>query len=147
MLKRTVSSGNTPRGLAALAILLSLTTLSKGQASEPFLSGYSNEARQKLPPGVPQGYVITPFGYFHPSCVKEIEEGETLLADGRIIHKGGTVDISAPICSFPHFSPGGLLVTDQLQEREPGIGTTNSGWIEYISTTATTGTSYSQLSA
>ena len=36
-------------------------------------------AGRNRPAGVPDGYVITPFGYFHPSCVRRLAEGETLL--------------------------------------------------------------------
>jgi len=44
------------------------------------------------PAVAPQGYVITPFGYFHPSCVREVASGDTVLADGRVQHADGTVD-------------------------------------------------------
>ena len=37
-------------------------------------------AGRNRPAGVPDGYVITPFGYFHPSCVRQMAEGETLLS-------------------------------------------------------------------
>ncbi|MEO4011093.1 hypothetical protein [Chromobacterium piscinae] len=31
------------------------------------------------PTGVPQNYLITPFGYFHPSCVREVADGARLM--------------------------------------------------------------------
>lgn len=31
------------------------------------------------PAGVPQNYLITPFGYFHPSCVREVADGARLM--------------------------------------------------------------------
>src|ERR1035441_2122355 len=47
-------------------------------------------AGQNRPATVPEGYVITPFGYFHPSCVQSLAKGERLLADGRVQHADGT---------------------------------------------------------
>ena len=31
------------------------------------------------PPQVPEEYIVTPFGYFHPSCVVHLAEGEELM--------------------------------------------------------------------
>jgi len=64
------------------------------------------------PANVPSDYVITPFGYFHPSCVREIKQGETLLGDGRIRFADGTEEAIAPFCGFPRYSPNGELVVD-----------------------------------
>jgi len=42
------------------------------------------------PSDVPYGYVITPFGYFHPSCVRTVGRSDIVLADGRVQHADGT---------------------------------------------------------
>ena len=34
------------------------------------------------PATVPEGYLVTPMGYFHPSCVKEVARGD-ILRPGR----------------------------------------------------------------
>ena len=80
------------------------------------------------PATVPSDYVITPFGYFHPSCVREVKAGETLLGDGRIRFEDGTEETNAASCSFSRYGP-----TGQLAGKDPG----NSGplsiswnWIE-----------------
>jgi hypothetical protein len=45
------------------------------------------------PAAVPAVYVITPFGYFHPSCVNHLAEGDVLLQDEKAIqHANGTYD-------------------------------------------------------
>ena len=62
------------------------------------------------PANVPSDYVITPFGYFHPSCVRQTQEGETLLADGRIRFADGSEETAAPACGFPRYTPKGELV-------------------------------------
>jgi len=64
------------------------------------------------PTSVPSDYVITPFGYFHPSCVREIMEGQTVLADGRIRFADGTEEATAPFCSFPRYTATGELVVE-----------------------------------
>ena len=64
------------------------------------------------PTNLPSDYVITPFGYFHPSCVHEIKPGETLLGDGRIRFADGTEELVASSCGFPRYSPSGELVVE-----------------------------------
>lgn len=62
------------------------------------------------PPAVPEGYVITPMGYFHASCVQELAEGDILRKDEKAIeHKDGSFD---PIhsCEFPRYTPAGEKV-------------------------------------
>jgi uncharacterized repeat protein (TIGR03803 family) len=62
------------------------------------------------PVGVPDGYVITPSGYFHPSCVRQLKEGETLLEDGRVLqHADGTTE-SVPACAYPRYTARGEIV-------------------------------------
>jgi hypothetical protein len=95
------------------------------------------------PAGVPDGYVITPFGYFHPSCVRHIAAGATVLADGRVQHADGAVDEKAPVCNYPRYSPTGKLVTaDTAKEEPPSI---RHSWIEDGNTA--TNTAYGEISA
>jgi len=88
-------------------------------------AGIGPVAGASRPAGVPAGYVITPFGYFHPSCVERLAKGEKLLADGRVQHADGTVEAVAPVCTYPRYTPSGLPVT-------PGAGLSAeiNGWIE-----------------
>jgi hypothetical protein len=103
------------------------------------------------PAAVPDDYVITPFGYFHPSCVQALGEKETVFSDGRVLRADGSVK-AAPACDFPHFSPAGEKIEQGMEgvtarqliaggETAPNI----SGWLEYISTT--TSTSYGEIAA
>ena len=78
-------------------------------------------AGSNRPANVPSDYVITPFGYFHPSCVREAKNGETVLGDGRIRFADGTEETIAPFCSFPHYTAKGELVVE---------GSANSGPLE-----------------
>jgi len=95
------------------------------------------------PVGVPDGYVITPFGYFHPSCVLRLTEGEALLADGRVIqHADGAISNIAP-CDYPRYTASGEIVTAGAVGAPPP--TISHSWIE--SAGATTSTSYGALTA
>jgi hypothetical protein len=94
---------------------------------------------------VPADFVITPFGYFHPSCVFEIEEGERLLPDGRVEHTDGAVDANAPVCGYPHYTSTGSMAPTDVREESGAKAPVISGWLEYVS--ATTSTSYGEIAA
>jgi hypothetical protein len=80
------------------------------------------------PASVPSDYVITPFGYFHPSCVGQVKNGETVLADGRIRFADGTEETSAASCAFPRYAPTGELVAEGQTSAGPSLITWS--WIE-----------------
>src|SRR3984957_11009026 len=77
------------------------------------------------PAAVPEGYVITPFGYFHPFCVRGIANGDTVLADGRVQHASGATDTTAPVCSYAHYTAAGEIV-----KVGPVPPTITHSWIE-----------------
>jgi len=77
------------------------------------------------PAAVPQGYVITPFGYFHPSCVRAVASGDTVLADGRVQPTDGAVDAEAPVCGYPQYTAAGEIVS--VGPMPPSI---THSWIE-----------------
>lgn len=95
------------------------------------------------PANVPVEYVTTPFGYFHPSCVRLLAEGNTLLADGRVQLPNGAVE-PTHVCSYPHYTPDGTMLTDDAAARGADPPVIN-GWLESVS--ATTNTSYGKISA
>jgi hypothetical protein len=95
------------------------------------------------PANVPDGYVITPFGYFHPSCVQSLTKGETLMADGRLQHPNGTVEEKAAVCSYPHFTRSGIS-SSAPEAKTPEI----NGWLENANVTTNSATrSYGALIA
>ena len=87
------------------------------------------------PAEVPADYVITPFGYFHPSCVRTLTSGSTVLHDGRVQHPDGTVEETAQSCAYPHYRVG------PSGETKPTI----NSWVEDIDTTSTS--SYGELTS
>ncbi len=80
------------------------------------------------PASVPSDYVITPFGYFHPSCVRIAQQGETVLADGRVQFADGTEETVASVCSFPHYTAMGELVAEGSAKLGPAY--IQHSWIE-----------------
>jgi hypothetical protein len=102
-------------------------------------------AGPERPANVPAGFVITPFGYFHPSCVFRAEEGQTLLSNGRVQQANGKVAAKLPACAYSHYTRSGLAVAPGAQvarqTREPVI----TGWLEYVQ--AVTDTWYDGITA
>jgi len=98
-------------------------------------------ARPIRPAGVPDNYVITPFGYFHPSCVLHVAEGETLLAKGRVLQRADGSLENLQECQFPHYAVSGEIVAGATKVESPTI----NGWVE--SEGVTTSTSYGEIVA
>jgi hypothetical protein len=104
--------------LTALAVLATSTILAQVPAG-------SNR-----PSGVPEGYVITPFGYYHQSCVHTLAEGEP--------NAGNTP------CTHPAFRPDG---TPKVEGEKKTPSPTINGWVESTSITAPTNKSFSAVYA
>lgn len=96
------------------------------------------------PTSVPSDYVITPFGYFHPSCVREIKEGQTVLADGRIRFADGTEEANVPFCNYPRYTSKGEAVVEGASD--PRSSYISWDWIE-AGQVSTQTTSYGRLKA
>jgi len=89
-------------------------------------------AGARRPAAVPAGYLITPFGYFHPSCVKQLAKGDVLREDRNAVeHANGSSD-SVQQCAYPHYRADGEKVTgaEPAGTRPPDI---SHAWIEYAS--------------
>jgi hypothetical protein len=87
------------------------------------------------PATVPADYVITPFGYFHPSCVNQLAEGDVLHQDEKTIeHANGTFD-KIQACAYPHYRADGEAVTgDERAAKQPDI---THAWVEDAAVTTT----------
>ncbi len=128
-----------PACVAVAGMLLLCSAGLSGQAVDTGVSALMNR-----PPNVPEEYGITPFGYFHPSCVHMVAEGNTLLADGRVEHPDGAID-AAPVCDYPHYTSTGRLVPVDAKQRREINPLTISGWL--LSVSATTSESYYKIAA
>jgi hypothetical protein len=89
--------------LRSIAITMLVAGLPAAQALTP--------AGPKRPATVPADYVITPFGYFHPSCVMHLAKGDVVRQDENAIrHANGTSD-NMPVCAYAHYKADGEKVT------------------------------------
>ena len=71
------------------------------------------------PAVVPAHYVITPFGYFDPSCVKHLAKGDVLRKDEKTIeHANGTRD-NTPVCAFAHYTADGEKIIGDERAVQP----------------------------
>jgi len=129
-------------GFAVLAVIVIFSSLMNAQASAFRPATNVTLAGSNRPADVPQGYVITPLGYFHPSCVMMLAPGNTLL-DSGVQHADGTIE-PAPVCHYAHYTPSGVVVFPESKTLS-GIDPTINGWLEYINTT--TSSSYNAIEA
>jgi hypothetical protein len=89
------------------------------------------------PATVPSGYVITPFGYFHPGCVVHLAEGDELRPNRSVIQHANGTSGQMPACGHPHYTADGEAVYGDAQgAKDPNI---SHSWI--IATNVTTTTS------
>lgn len=94
------------------------------------------------PATVPAGYVITPFGYFHTSCVLHLAPGDALNKNA-IQHANGSID-NIQACAYPQYSAAGVEVAGPGGAQVAGGGepTISHAWVEYASTITSTSFGY-----
>jgi hypothetical protein len=102
-----------------------------GSDADPIEDGGSGAVR---PPTVPGDFVTTPHGYFHPSCVVEVAEGETLRDDGVLLRADGEAREVAG-CRHARYDREGRQIT----RRSAVAGTLPAvvnGWVAATSSTS-----------
>jgi hypothetical protein len=137
--------------LVALCLLFTSIVVSVYSGANSASAAATNEkakeplASSRRPSVVPEGYVITPFGYFHPSCVQSLANGERLIGDGRVQHADGSLEKSVVACKYPRYSRTGVAARTGLTTLPPPE---ISGWLENANiTTGSTAKSYGALVA
>ena len=92
-------------------------------------------AGPRRPAAVPADFVITPFGYYHPSCVNHLAKGDVLLQDEKAIQRTNGTHENIPQCAYPHYrADGEKVVGDERAVKDPNI---SHAWIESASVTTT----------
>lgn len=115
------------RLLKSIAFITLVASLAAAQAP----------AGPKRPAAVPRDFVVTPFGYFHPSCVSHLAKGDVLRQDESVIQRANGTYENIQQCAYPHFEADGTKVVGDVQpagdgkSEPPYIG---HSWIEYAST-------------
>ena len=64
------------------------------------------------PANVPAEYVVTPFGYMHPSCLVHLREGES-VGKNTIHHADGSVE-SVAECQYSRFKSNGEVIAESV---------------------------------
>jgi hypothetical protein len=88
-------------------------------------------AGKRRPSIVPHEYVTTPFGYFHPTCVKQLSEGDILRKDGGVIQHADGSFRRLQACMYQHYNFRG----EAAPNTEVGSPSVNHGWVEAESVT------------
>jgi hypothetical protein len=103
---------------AAAGLLLGCGTTANGSADNN-QAGAEEAFAVARPATVPSEFVLTPYGYFHPSCVVEVRPGET-VGQGRILQANG---LSRPIagCQHPSFDNQGRAISRDAPVRPSSI--------------------------
>jgi hypothetical protein len=123
--------------------LLKLITIAAMPLAGVVAAQAQTPAGPNRPATVPSGYVITPFGYFHSSCVVHLAKGDELRPSQRVIHHANGASSQMPACGYPHYSVTGEPVYgDERGVQDPDI---SHSWI--VSLSVTTTSSYGFLSA
>jgi len=107
-----------------------------------FAAALTAAAADNRPAVVPQNFVITPFGYYHPSCINHLAQGDVLHTDEKAIARANGTREPIPMCGFPHFKADGTRV-DGNEPAGQDPPTISHAWVEYAS--ITTSTSYGQI--
>ncbi|PMS19383.1 hypothetical protein C0Z18_13730 [Trinickia dabaoshanensis] len=108
-----------------------------GEPSAPLAARPTPTLALHAPAGVPKGYVVTPFGFFHPSCVHAVGRGEVLLSDGRIERADGTA-LPVRACAYPAYAAKGARLALTGSKQGPALSVpvpagalpTADGWLE-----------------
>jgi hypothetical protein len=110
-----------------------------GQNTQRTTAAQLPPAGPNRPIGVPADYVITPSGYFHPSCVLQLKKAES-FQDGVLRHADGSTETIAP-CLYPHYTPTGeaapagwreahKTTSAQAEEADTTRPPAINGWVE-----------------
>ncbi len=79
-----------------------------------------------MPPPAPEGYVVTPHGLVHRSCVREIKSDERVDARGTVSHANGERE-QLPPCAYPRLD---LHTRKPIVPSAAGTPATINGWVE-----------------
>jgi hypothetical protein len=110
------------------------------------LSSSAFAASPHRPSAVPPGYVVTPYGYFHPTCVVHLMKGDELRPDKGVVRHATGMTSAMHVCPFAHYrADGERVIGDERGIKNPDI---SYAWIEDASLkTANPNNSFGYLSA
>jgi hypothetical protein len=100
------------------------------------MASTASAERHHRPANVPLEFIVTPFGYMHPSCVAHLKQGERRMGD-VVLHADGTTE-AIPVCVYPRYTKKGERVeatadaVPQTLESAPStpVPTISWAWLE-----------------
>ena len=81
------------------------------------VSAFGQNLSTRHPANVPSGFIVTPFGYMHPSCITHLREGERASKDMLLHHADGTLD-KIPTCQYPRYKANGQMVESTASQED-----------------------------
>jgi hypothetical protein len=120
------------------AALLAVAAVGLAHAAGPALTRAADLSAAARPAVVPLDYVVTPNGYFHASCVKQLAADDEVAADGSVLRSDGTRQATAA-CAYPSFGARG--------ERRAAPAASFSGWLANSNTDPSVTPAANELSA
>jgi hypothetical protein len=98
-------------------------------------------AGARRPAAVPADYLITPFGYYHSSCVHHLAQGDVLRESENAVQRANGTYEAVQQCAYPHYrADGEKVVGNERAVLDPNI---SHAWVEYASITTTS--AYGQI--
>lgn len=129
-----------------IAFLAALAALGQARAESPALTRVADLAAEARPAGVPLDYVATPAGYFHPSCVVQLEDGERITAGGDVRRLDQSVR-KVPACTQPSFDMRGVARAPGAAGVDARPRSSFNGWLAYSETNPNGGVASSEMVA
>lgn len=86
---------------------------------------------QTRPVNVPEEYVLTHSGFFHPSCVITVDDDEVIGDDAIVRGSDGKEHLKVEPCAYPRFDRKGVLV-DKTEAPKKHAHDTYDGWINWF---------------
>ncbi len=86
------------------------------------------------PAQVPSEFMVTPHGYFHPSCVVELDDDDRVGDSGEVIRGSGEKRTLGP-CRHSRYDKHGRIVVQREATAKTPPPTVN-GWVASISSTS-----------
>ena len=80
------------------------------------------------PPNVPEVFVPTPAGWFHPTCIRQAAPGERVLEDGTVLEPNGSKRPITP-CFHPRYTSDGTPVYPFSPDPGPVPASIDWAWL------------------
>ena len=129
-----------------IVFVAALAALGQARAESPALTRVVDLAADARPAGVPSDYVATPAGYFHPSCVVHMEDGEHVTASGDVRQLDQSVR-KVQACTHPSFDMRGTTREPDAAGVDARAASSFNGWLAYSETNPSGGVASSEMVA